>query len=105
LASIVQKNISLPPKNRRASRSDWYSDTDPRALEVFLDCQRRMSASEKVQGMFQLTRMLFETAETEIRRQHPGITDREAFLRTAARHLDRETMIRVYCWDPETAGP
>jgi hypothetical protein len=32
-------------------RSDWYSDTDPPALEVFGECQRRMTASEKVNGM------------------------------------------------------
>ena len=67
-------------------RSDWYSDTDPRALEVFLECQRR------------------KTAEAAIRRQHPGIHEREAFLRTAARHLDRETMIQVYGWDPGDAN-
>ena len=84
-------------------RSDWYSDTDPRALEVFLECQRRMTASEKVQGMLSLTRMVFETAQAEERRQYPGIGEREVFLRTAARHLDRETMIRVYGWDPESA--
>ncbi len=85
-------------------RSDWYSDTDPRALEVFLECQRRMTASEKVHGMLALTRMVFETAEAEVRRRYPGIGDREAFLRTAALHLDRETMRRVYGWDPESAG-
>jgi hypothetical protein len=85
-------------------QSDWYSDTDPRALEVFLECQRRMTASEKMQGMLRLSQMVFETAEAEVRRQHPGIDHREAFLRTAARHLDRETMIRAYGWDPESAG-
>jgi hypothetical protein len=85
-------------------RSDWYSDTDPRALEVFLECQRRMTASEKLQGILQLNRMVFETARAEIRRQHPGIGEREVFLRTAARHLDRDTMLRVYGWDPETAA-
>ena len=84
-------------------QSDWYTDTDPQALEVFLECQRRMTASEKVQGMLDLTRMVFETAEAEVRRQHPGIDEREAFLRTAARHLDREIMMRVYGWDPESA--
>jgi hypothetical protein len=84
-------------------QSDWYSDTDPRALEVFLECQRRMTASEKVNGMLGLTRMVFETAEAEVRRQHPGIDEREVFLRTAARHLDRETMMRVYGWYPESA--
>jgi hypothetical protein len=85
-------------------RSDWYSDTDPRALEVFFECLRRMTASEKVQGILELTSMAFETARAGVRRQHPGISEREVFLRTAARHLNRETMIRVYGWDPESAG-
>jgi len=85
-------------------QSDWYSDTDPRALEVFLECQRRMTASQKVNGMLSLTRMVFETAQAQIRRQHPGIGEREVFLRAAARHLDRETMMRVYRWDPASVG-
>src|ERR1039457_377610 len=85
-------------------QSDWYSDTDPRALEVFLECQRRMTASEKVNGMLGLTRMVFDTAEAEVRRQHPGIDERDGFLRTPARHRDRETMMRGYGWDPESAG-
>ncbi len=85
-------------------RSDWYSDTDPRALEVFLECQRRMSASQKVQTILDLTRMQFETAEAEERRRHPGISEREVFLRAASRRLDRETMMRVYGWDPRSAG-
>jgi hypothetical protein len=33
--------------------------------------------------------MVFETAEAEVRLQHPGIGEREAFLRTAARVLNR----------------
>jgi hypothetical protein len=53
--------------------------------------------------MLDLARMVFDTAQAEARRRHPGIGEREAFLRTAARHLDRETMIRVYGWDPEGA--
>ncbi|HTQ53462.1 MAG TPA: hypothetical protein VMI94_03315 [Bryobacteraceae bacterium] len=81
-------------------RSDWYSDTDPHALEIFLECQRRMTASEKVRGMLELSQMVFDTARREIRRQHPGLNEREVFLRTAARHLDRDTMQRVYGWDP-----
>jgi hypothetical protein len=52
--------------------------------------------------MLSLTRMVFETAQAEIRRLHPGIDEREVFLRAAARHLDRETMMRVYGWDPES---
>jgi len=84
-------------------RSDWYTDTDPRALAVFLECQRRMTPSEKVQGMLQLAQAALDTMEQEVRRQNPGLDQRAAFLRTAALHLDRATMIRVYGWDPENA--
>jgi hypothetical protein len=45
---------------------------------------------------------VFETAQAQIRRQHPEIGEREVFLRAAARHLDRETMMRVYRRDPES---
>lgn len=85
----------------RKPRSDWYSDTDPRALEVFIECQRRMSPSEKINAMLDLSQMALDTAKAEIRRQYPDATDREVFLRAAARHLDRETMLRAYHWAPE----
>jgi hypothetical protein len=35
--------------------SDWYSDTDPQALEVFLRLQREMSADQKIAAVFQMT--------------------------------------------------
>jgi hypothetical protein len=85
-------------------QSDWYSDTDPRALAVFIECQRRMTASEKLQAVLGWNRMLFEMVRAEIRRLHPLADEREIFLRTAARRFDRETMIRVYGWDPESAA-
>jgi len=54
--------------------------------------------------MLQLSRSVFENAQRAERKRHPEISEREAFLRTAARHLDRETMIRAYGWDPERAS-
>jgi hypothetical protein len=35
----------------------------------------------------------------------PEADEHEIFLRTAARRLDRETMIRVYAWDPQSVAP
>jgi hypothetical protein len=32
---------------------------------------------------------------------YPRAGEREVFLRVAARRLDRETMLRVYGWDPD----
>jgi hypothetical protein len=79
---------------------DWYSDTDPKALDAFLAQQRKMSASEKIAAVFQLNRMLWHTAEAHERNLHPEADDREIFLRVAAHRLDRETMLRVYGWYP-----
>jgi len=60
---------------------DWYPDTDPKALEVFIELERKMTPAEKTAGLFQMS-------------------DREIFLRVAAHHLDRKTMLRVYGWYP-----
>ena len=48
--------------------------------------------------------MLWNLSEAGVRRTYPQADHREVFLRTAARRLDRETMIRVYGWDPLTHG-
>ena len=81
-------------------RHDWYSDTDPKALEVFLDLQRKMPAGEKIARVFEMNELLWRMAEAEERRLHPQADDREIFLRLAARHLDRDTMLKVYGWYP-----
>jgi hypothetical protein len=82
-------------------RSDFYSDTDPKALEVFLQLQREMSPADKVAMVFRLTTMAMQLAEDDVRRCFPLASEREIFLRAAARRLDRETMLRVYGWYPE----
>jgi hypothetical protein len=82
------------------AKHPWFEDTDPRALEIFLDLQRKMTPREKALGVFQMNEMLWRTTEAHERRLHPEASEREIFLRTAAHRLDRETMIRVYGWDP-----
>ena len=82
-------------------RSDFYSDTHPEAMKVWLDCIRKMTAGEKVAAVFDMNEMLMELVSSEIRRLYPHASEREVFLRRAARRLDRETMIRAYGWDPE----
>ncbi len=83
------------------SPSDFFSDTDPRALEVFVSCQRRMTASEKIIRVFELSDLILQAAKAGVRQMYPGADEREVFLRATARRLDRETMIKVYGWDPE----
>jgi hypothetical protein len=79
---------------------DWYADTDRKALEVFIDLLRKMTPAEKTAGVFQMIETLWRTAEAHERQTHPGANEREIFLRVAAHRLDRDTMIRVYGWDP-----
>jgi hypothetical protein len=85
-------------------KHDWYSDTDPKALEVFLGCQRRMSPAEKMRSVFEQNELLRKFTEACERELHPEADDREIFLRVIARRLDRETMLRVYGWYPDPAS-
>jgi len=59
-----------------------------------------MSVEEKTAGVFQMNEMLWRTTEAHERELHPGASDQEIFLGVASHRLDRETMIRVYGWDP-----
>lgn len=59
-----------------------------------------MTPAQKWAAFEQLMAMAAALAEAGIRQQHPEAGERELFLRRAARMLDRETMMRVYDWDP-----
>jgi hypothetical protein len=81
--------------------SEPYADTDPRAMKVWLDCLRRMTPDQKIAAVFSLNKLAWAMAEAGERLVHPQATDREIFLRVAARRLDRDLMIRIYGWDPD----
>lgn len=78
-----------------------YSDTDPRAMEVWLDLQRRMPAGEKIAAVLAASQLVLAMSEAGVRLANPKANDREVFLQTAARHLSRDLMIRAYGWDPQ----
>jgi len=80
-----------------------YQDTDPRAMQVWLDLQRRMPPGDKIATVLGASHLVLRMYEAGVRLQHPDADDREVLLRVAARHLDRDTMIRAYGWDPENA--
>jgi hypothetical protein len=84
-------------------KHDWYSDTDPKALKVFLDIQRSMTPSQKIQSVFEQVEFMHALIESTERKRDPEASDREIFLRVIARRLDRETMLRVYGWRPDRA--
>jgi len=85
------------------ARHEFYSDTDPKALEVFLARQRTMTATEKMEAVFQQNELLRRLSEARERQLHPDATDREIFLRVVAHRLGREAMLRIYGWHPDDA--
>ena len=72
----------------------------PEDFERYMSLVRAMSPAEKIATVFQMNEVFWQLVEGSVRREFPDATQREIFLRTAARHLDPETMIRVYGWDP-----
>ena len=79
----------------------WYEDTDPKALEVFVELHRRMTPGERTAKIFELAAFQENLQRASIREMYPDADEREIFLRVAARRLDRETMMKVYGWDPD----
>jgi hypothetical protein len=81
-----------------------FADTDPRAMEVWLDLQRRMPAGEKLAVVLNSAQFVWQLYEMGVRRLYPEASDHEVLPRVAARHLPRDLMIRAYGWDPEHDG-
>jgi hypothetical protein len=80
-----------------------FSDTDPRAMEVWLNLLRQKTPGERIAMVFELTDFAIAMAESGVRARYPEASEREIFLRAAALRLPRDLMIRAYGWDPEHA--
>ena len=65
---------------------------------------RNMTPQQKLQRVSELTKAVQQLALARIRKQYGEIPEREQKLRLAALWLNRETMIRVFDWDPQKAG-
>ena len=80
-----------------------FTDTDPRAMEVWLRVLREKTPDERIAIAFDLTDFALRMAESGVRANHPQASEREIFLRCAALRIPRDLMIRAYGWDPELA--
>ena len=65
---------------------------------------RSMTPQQKLQRVGELNKAIQQLALARIRKQYGEISEREQRLRLAALWLNRETMIRVFDWDPQKAG-
>ena len=80
------------------------SDTSPVVEALLVEGYRKMSPSEKLERVRQLTRAVQELALLDIRRRHPDADERELALRLASRWLEPELMLRAFGWDARKAG-
>ena len=81
--------------------AEWFEDTDPEALEVFIQLHRQMTPGQRVARVFELCALQESLQRSSAKSMYPNADERQSFLRVAARRLDRETMIAAYGWDPE----
>jgi len=79
-------------------------DTPPNIQKILIEGYRKMSPQQKLKQADQLTITVQQMALARIKKQYGDIPEREQRLRLAALWLDRETMIRVFDWDPEKEG-
>lgn len=63
-----------------------------------------MSPAEKLQRVAELTDAARQMAACRLQRDYGPMTDRELRLRLAALWLSRDTMVRVFGWDPDEHG-
>jgi hypothetical protein len=80
-------------------------DTPPEIEEMMLERYRQMSPGEKLRAVQEMNQSVQLMALAGIRSRHGAdLPERELRLRLAALWLDRETMIKIYGWDPEIEG-
>ncbi len=84
--------------------SEPTSDTPPHIEKIVIEGYRRMTPMQKLKRVTELTKAVQQLALARIRRKYGELPEREQQLRLASLWLDRETMLRVFNWDPEAEG-
>lgn len=80
----------------RGARGTLAMDTSAEIEQRQIERWRRMSPAEKLEQMGQLCDTALELARIGIRMRHPGISERECFLRLMERTLGPALARRVY---------
>jgi hypothetical protein len=80
------------------------ADTSDGAEALMIAHLRRMTPGERFRRAFELRDAALVMSRARLRRRYPGASERETCLRLASLWLDRDTMRRVFDWDPELHG-
>ncbi|HEX5431480.1 MAG TPA: hypothetical protein VFW83_05915 [Bryobacteraceae bacterium] len=81
-----------------------FTDTDPRAMEVWLELMRTMPPGQKLAAALNGAGFLLQMYEMGVRRRYPNASDREVLRRVAARHLPAELVTLVYGGNSDSDG-
>jgi len=79
-------------------------DTDEASERVMVELARSTPVWKKLQQVVSTTEACRAFALAGLRSRYPRATEDELRRRLAAVIFDRETVIRVYGWDPEVEG-
>jgi hypothetical protein len=74
----------------------WMADTDPEFLRVFLALNHGLPAQQKLDQVMEMYETVVATYTAEERLKRPEASDREIFLRVAARRLGVDLICRAY---------
>jgi hypothetical protein len=80
------------------------NDTSLFAEKILIDGYRKMSPERKLKQVTILTQTIQRMALARLQKQYPEMTANEQKLRLAALWLPRQTMIKLFNWDPKEMG-
>ncbi len=72
--------------------------------KIVIEGYRKMTSWEKMKRVSELNKAVQQLSLSRIRKQYGDIPEQEQKLRLASLWMDRNTMIRVFDWDPKEKG-
>jgi len=100
---MTEKTRSNKIKSTRNSMKG-KSDTHPAIRRMMISGYRAMSPQQKLRCVDEMTKAVQQLALARIRKQYGDTSEREQRLRLASLWLERETMVKVFNWDPWKEG-
>ncbi len=85
-------------------RKRLFEDTDEETEQVLIRMNRAMPDWKKCQQIFSLIETGRQLALAGLRERYPNADEEELNKRYAALVLDKETVIKVYGWNPDIEG-
>jgi hypothetical protein len=81
-----------------------FEDTDEATERKLIELTRRLPDEKKLWLIFDQIEMGRQLSMGGLKRRYPQASQEELKKRFAALVLDRETVMKVYGWDPEKEG-